>query len=152
MAIPKKAARLITVDGTVFRWRVRRKPTYCQGNGWGPMTFAVELAGASGRVLLVSLPCSRPDAWSGERTMAIRPALVTATIRMALDHGWDPQQAGNACELALTDENLAELMNGRPPVYDVPYMRRWLPRAADTTVREIPTGPYRVSAGEVEGG
>ncbi|MBB5783464.1 hypothetical protein HD596_010220 [Nonomuraea jabiensis] len=86
MAIPKKGSRLITVDGTVFRWRVRRKPTYCQGNSWGPMTFAVELAGASGRVLLVSLPCSRPDAWWGERTMAIRPALVTATIRTALNH------------------------------------------------------------------
>ncbi|MEU6729084.1 hypothetical protein ABZ917_35715 [Nonomuraea wenchangensis] len=124
MAIPKKGSRLITVDGTVFRWRVRRKPTYDQGNSWGPMTFAVELAGASGRVLLVSLPCSRPDAWWGERTMAIRPALVTATIRTALNHGWGPQQAGNAYELALTDEDLTELMNGQPPVYDVPFMRR----------------------------
>ncbi|MEV4833184.1 hypothetical protein AB0K05_01585 [Nonomuraea sp. NPDC049486] len=42
MAIPKKYARPVTVDGTAFRWRVRRKPTYCQGNGWGPMAFAVE--------------------------------------------------------------------------------------------------------------
>ncbi|MEU6795723.1 hypothetical protein ABZ907_28870 [Nonomuraea wenchangensis] len=124
MAIPKKGSRLISVDGTVFRWRVRRKPTYCQGNSWGPMTFAVELAGASGRVLLVLLPCSRPDAWWGERTMAIRPALVTATIRTALSHGWDTQQVGNTYELALTDEDLTELMNGEPPVYDVPFMRR----------------------------
>ncbi|MFF0776420.1 hypothetical protein ACFYUK_46585 [Nonomuraea wenchangensis] len=124
MAIPKKGSRLITVDGTLFRWRVRRKPTYDQGNSWGPMTFSVELAGASGRVLLVSLPCSRPDAWWGERTMAIRPALVTATIRTALNHGWDPQQAGNAYELALTDEDLTELMNGQPPAYDAPFMRR----------------------------
>ncbi|SDJ29590.1 hypothetical protein SAMN05421874_101350 [Nonomuraea maritima] len=115
---------LITVDGTVFRWRVRRKPTYCQGNSWGPMTFAVESADASGRVLLVSLPCSRPDAWWGERTMAVRPALVTATIRMALNHGWDPRQAGNAFELALTDEDLAKLMNDQPPAYAVPFMRR----------------------------
>lgn len=111
MAIPKKGSRLITVDGDVFRWRVRRKPTYCQGNSWGPMTFAAELTDASGRILLVLLPCSRPDAWWGERTMAIRPALVTATIRMALDHGWDPRQAGNAFELALTDDDLTELMN-----------------------------------------
>ncbi|MGW4967654.1 hypothetical protein ACWEPL_61485 [Nonomuraea sp. NPDC004186] len=124
MAIPKKGSRLITVDGTVFRWRVRRKPTYCQGNSWGPMTFAVELAGASGCVLLVSLPCSRPDAWWGERAMAIRPALVTATIRMAHGIGWDPQQAGNAFELGLTDDDLTELMNGQPPAYDVPFIRR----------------------------
>ncbi|GGT47334.1 hypothetical protein GCM10010176_107680 [Nonomuraea spiralis] len=88
------------------------------------MTFAVELADTSGRILLVSLPCSRPDAWWGERTMAIRPALVTATIRMALNHGWDPQQASNAYELALTDEDLSELMNGQPPGYDVPFMQR----------------------------
>ncbi|MGW0801818.1 hypothetical protein [Nonomuraea sp. NPDC002799] len=124
MAIPKKGSRLITVDGTVFRWRVRRKPTYCQGNSWRPMTFAVELVGASGRVLLVSLPCSRPDAWLGERAMAIRPALVTATISMALGHGWNPRQAGNAFELALSDEDLTELMNGQPPAYAVPFTRR----------------------------
>ncbi|MDA0642384.1 hypothetical protein, partial [Nonomuraea ferruginea] len=78
MAIPKKYARPVTVDGTAFRWRVRRKPTYCQGNGWGPMTFAVEPADTPGRVLLVSLPCSRPDAWLGERATAVRPALVKA--------------------------------------------------------------------------
>ncbi|WP_219602097.1 hypothetical protein [Nonomuraea indica] len=124
MAIPKKGSRFITVDGTLFRWRVRRKPTYCQGNSWGPMTFAAELADASGRVLLVSLSCSRPDAWWGERTMAVRPALVTATIRTALSRGWDPQQAGNAFELALTDGDLTELMAGQPPAYDVPFMRR----------------------------
>ncbi|MEU6729085.1 hypothetical protein ABZ917_35720 [Nonomuraea wenchangensis] len=124
MAIPKKGSRLITMDGTVYRWRVRRKPTYCQGNSWGPMTFAVELADASGRVLLVSLPCSRPDAWWGERTMALRPVLVAAIIRTALRHGWTPRQAGNAFELALTDEDLTGLMNGRPPAYDVPFMRR----------------------------
>ncbi|GAA3526637.1 hypothetical protein GCM10022419_001670 [Nonomuraea rosea] len=123
MAIPKKGSRLITVDGTIFRWRVRRKPTYCQGNSWGPMTFSVELADAPGRVLLASLPCSRPDAWLGERTIAIRPALVTATVRMALGHGWGPRQAGNAFDLALTDSDLTELMNGQPPAYDVPFMR-----------------------------
>ncbi len=58
MAIPKKGSRLITIDDMTFRWRVRRKPTCRQGNSWGPMTFVVELPGVSGRVLLVSLPCS----------------------------------------------------------------------------------------------
>ncbi|TYB59737.1 hypothetical protein FXF51_32445 [Nonomuraea sp. PA05] len=124
MAIPKKYSRLITVDGTVFRWRIRRRPTYCQEGSWGPMTFTVEQADASGRALLVSLPCSRPDAFLGERTMAVRPALVAATIRRAIGGGWEPRQAGNAVELDLTDEDLTELMNGRPPVYDVPSMRR----------------------------
>ncbi|GAA3653812.1 hypothetical protein GCM10022224_016050 [Nonomuraea antimicrobica] len=42
MATSKKGSRLITVDGTAFRWRVRRKPTYCQANSSGPLTFAVD--------------------------------------------------------------------------------------------------------------
>ncbi|GAA3312820.1 hypothetical protein GCM10020219_023530 [Nonomuraea dietziae] len=49
------------MDGTTFRWRVRRKPTYCLANSWGPLTFAVELAEAPAPVLLVSLPYPRPD-------------------------------------------------------------------------------------------
>ncbi|MGW4474897.1 hypothetical protein ACWENQ_34955 [Nonomuraea sp. NPDC004354] len=124
MAIPKKGSRLITVDGVAYRWRVRHKPTYCEGNSWGPLTFAVELADGPGRVLLVSLPCSRPDAWYGERTMSIRPALVTATIRRARARGWNPCQAGNAVNVSLTDDDLTDLMNGQPPAFDVPFMRR----------------------------
>ncbi|MEU7900297.1 hypothetical protein AB0B45_46625 [Nonomuraea sp. NPDC049152] len=124
MAIPKKGSRIITVDGVAYRWRVRHKPTYCEGNSWGPLTFAVELADGPARVLLVSLPCSRPDAWFGERTMSIRPALVTATIRRALERGWNPCQAGNAVDLSLTDDDLTDLMNGQPPTYEVPFMRR----------------------------
>ncbi|MGI5269234.1 hypothetical protein ACQEUU_08795 [Nonomuraea sp. CA-218870] len=87
------------------------------------MTFAVERDGAPGRVLLVSLPCSRPDAWLGERAIAIRPALVTAAIRLALDRGWDPRRAGSAFLLELTDDDLTAMTAG-PPAYDIPFMRR----------------------------
>ncbi|MFI6452490.1 hypothetical protein ACIBF6_13110 [Streptosporangium amethystogenes] len=124
MAIPKKGSRLITVDGVIYRWRIRRKPTYCQGNGWGPLTFAVESAEKPGRVLLVALPFARPDAWLGERTMAVRPALVTAIIGTALDRGWDPQQKGNAFTLDLNENDLIHVMGGQPPSYGVPFMRR----------------------------
>ncbi|WP_196442995.1 hypothetical protein [Planomonospora sp. ID67723] len=124
MAIPKKGSRLITVDGATYRWRIRRRPTYCQGNSWGPLTFAVEAAERPGRVLLVSLPCSRPDAWSGERAMAVRPALVAETVRTALKRGWEPQQAGSALVLDLDEAELTDLMNGQPPSYEVPFMRR----------------------------
>ncbi|MEV7006944.1 hypothetical protein [Streptosporangium sp. NPDC051022] len=124
MSIPRKGSRLITVDGGTYRWRVRRKLTYCQANSWGPLTFAVEPADGPGRVLLVSLPCSRPDAWLGERATTVRPALVSATIRRALHCGWDPYQTGNAFTLRLTEDDLAAAMNGRPPSYVVPFMRR----------------------------
>ncbi|WP_182908124.1 hypothetical protein [Microbispora sp. H13382] len=50
MSLPKKGSRVITVSDVAYRWRVRHKPTYCQGNGWTPMTFAVELAEKPGNV------------------------------------------------------------------------------------------------------
>ncbi|MEU1384358.1 MULTISPECIES: hypothetical protein [unclassified Nonomuraea] len=124
MSIPKKGSRLNTVDGVTYRWRIRRKPTYCQANSWGPLTFAVEPTDGPRRVLLVLLPCSRPDARLGERAMAVRPALVSAAIRKALDHGWDPHQTGNAFTLRLTEDDLTEAMNGQPPSYAVSFMRR----------------------------
>ncbi|MFC7648347.1 hypothetical protein ACFQX6_53805 [Streptosporangium lutulentum] len=74
--MPKKGTRLITVDGIVYRWRVRHKPTYNQGNSWSPLSFAVERAEEPGGVLVVSLPCARPDNWRGERTIALRPILA----------------------------------------------------------------------------
>ncbi|WP_221891361.1 hypothetical protein [Microbispora sp. KK1-11] len=122
MAIPRKGARLITVDGVPYRWRIRRKPTYGQAIGEGSLTFPVEPAEGPGRVLLVSLPFSRPDAWSGERTMPVRPALVAAVIRMALHRGWDPWQAGPAVDFDVTEDDLAEMLGG-PPVYAVPFPR-----------------------------
>ncbi|GAA3142047.1 hypothetical protein GCM10010466_36250 [Planomonospora alba] len=124
MAIPRKGSRLITVDGVVYRWRIRRRPTYCQGNGWGPLTFAVEPADRPGRVLLVALPCSRPDAWLGERSIAVQPALVAAVIQTALKRDWDPRQMGSAFVLDLSEDGLADLMSGQPPSYGVPFMRR----------------------------
>lgn len=124
MAIPKKGARLITVGDAAYRWRIRRKPTYCQGNGWTPLTFAVETAERPGRALLVTLPCSRPDAWRGERAMTVRPALVAAVIRTALGRGWDPRQPGNAFTLDLGEDDLTDVMGGQPPAYGVPSMGR----------------------------
>ena len=43
MAIPFKGSRRIVVDGTAYRWRIRRKPTRIQADyGCGsPLTFAV---------------------------------------------------------------------------------------------------------------
>jgi hypothetical protein len=31
MALGRKGARRIVVDGTAYRWRLRRRPTYLQG-------------------------------------------------------------------------------------------------------------------------
>ncbi|MGP3928890.1 hypothetical protein [Nonomuraea sp. KM88] len=126
MAMPKKGSRLITVDGTVFRWRVRHKPTYCQGNGWTPLRFAVEQADDPGGVLVVSLPCARPDNWLGERTIAIRPVLVAGCIRRARDQGWNPAQPGSPFTLTVAEDDLAALL-GEAPHYLVPFLWGMIP-------------------------
>lgn len=90
MAIPKKGSPLITVDGTVFRWRVRHEPTYD----------------------------ARPDNWLAERTLAIRPALVVGCIRRAVEQGWNSGQPGSGFTLTVTEDELAVLL-GEPPQYRI---------------------------------
>ncbi len=108
MAIPRKGSRLITVDGTVYRWRVRHKPTYCEGLGWSPLSFSVEHGTRPGSVLQASLPWARPDNWVGAKAATVRPGLVASVIRRALDEGWTPDAAGLTVFLAVTENELAE--------------------------------------------
>ncbi|GAA4588144.1 hypothetical protein GCM10023194_39000 [Planotetraspora phitsanulokensis] len=121
MAMPKKGSRLITVAGTMFRWRIRHRPTYSEGNGWTPMSFSVELAAQPGSVLKITLPCARPDNWLGERAIAVRPILVAAAIRRALDEGWTPDLRGRAFSLDITEDELPDLL-GEPPNYVIPFL------------------------------
>lgn len=94
MAIPKKGSRLITVDGVSYRWRVRHKPTYDQGLGHSPLSFAVEHVNGPGAVLVVRMPSTRPDNWMGLPGESVIPAVVEQVIRTALDSGWHPDRPG----------------------------------------------------------
>ncbi|WP_067129474.1 hypothetical protein [Microtetraspora malaysiensis] len=107
MTLPKKGSRPITVSDVAYRWRVRNKPTYCQGNGWTRMTFAVELAEKPGSVLLVTLPHARPDNWILEQSASVRPALVAQCIRRATNEGWAPHHFGSAHRVELTREEVS---------------------------------------------
>jgi hypothetical protein len=87
VALAVKGSKLITVDRTVYRWRMRRNPTYGQECLGIPLTFAVELVGARGTVLAVTVPdVSHPASLVADS----RPALVAAVIRTALGRGWEP--------------------------------------------------------------
>jgi len=108
MALTVKGSRLITVDGAVYRWLMRRTPSYHQECLGGPLTFAVELAGARGSVLAVTVPdAGRPDSLvlAARPGLIVRPALVAAVIRTALGRGWQPAAPGPQFQLslALTD-------------------------------------------------
>lgn len=122
--MPKKSSRLVTVDDTVYRWRVSHKPSH-QDDTWSPLTFAVERAEEPRSVLVVSLPCARPDNWRGQRTIAIRPILVSRCIRRAVEQGWNPE---NQARLTLTiaEDELTALL-GEPPQYLIPFLWGMIP-------------------------
>lgn len=102
MALARKDSRRIVVDDVVFRWTVRRRPTYSQGVADSPLSFAVELADRPAGRLLVSLPDARPDNWLNAPSGLVTPALVARCIADARDQGWDPARRGPALRINLS--------------------------------------------------
>ncbi len=88
MALVKKGARRIVVDGVTYRWRVRHKPSYCQGNAWTPLSFAVEDAAAPGTTLVVLTGRPHPENWLGLPTRPVLPYDVGQAVRAARARGW----------------------------------------------------------------
>ncbi|MGW5776425.1 hypothetical protein [Streptomyces sp. NPDC003863] len=99
MALVKKGSRLITVDGTAYRWRVRGRPTYDQGLVRSPLTYAVEHAEASGATLVVATDQPHPSNWFGTQGGPILPSQVAVSIRTALADGWSPECPGSPFHL-----------------------------------------------------
>lgn len=99
MTQPKKRPRLITVDGVVYRWRIRRRPAM-----QGPLSFAVERAGRRGTVLIATAP-TRLTEWPGAASPPPVPDLVASVIRQARSQGWHPDQPGPAFPLTLDAES-----------------------------------------------
>lgn len=135
MAMPGKSARFIIVDGVGYRWRVRSKPSRRRDDGRTPLRFTVERAGEPGSVLVVTLPCARPDNWRGERTITIRPALVGACVRRAVERGWRAGHPGPAFPFDVAEDDLATLL-GEPPQYLVPFLWGMIPEGGD--IRDLP--------------
>ncbi|MFF0123748.1 hypothetical protein ACFYP7_31205 [Micromonospora arida] len=105
MTLAIKGSRRIAVDGVTYRWSVRRRPTYCQANGWSPLTFVVELAGQPGAVLVAALPCAHPGNWIGLPSQPVLPGTVAVGVRRALAAGWQPSRPGPAFELLLRNSS-----------------------------------------------
>ncbi|MFF0721855.1 hypothetical protein [Micromonospora sp. NPDC003816] len=103
MTLAIKGSRRITVDGVTFRWAVRRRPTYCQANGWSPLTFVAEQAEQPGALLVASLPCAHPGNWFGMPSQPVLPRTVARGIRQALFTGWRSSRPGPAFKVLLRD-------------------------------------------------
>lgn len=99
MALVRRGSRRIVVDGTVYRWRLRGRPTYFQGLAWSPCTFAVEHADTPGTTLVVTTDQPHPSNWIGREAEPVRPCGVAAAVRLALREGWTPTALGFAFHL-----------------------------------------------------
>lgn len=105
MSIPKTGSRRIDVDDAIYRWRVRSRPTYAQGNGWLPLTVAVECE-AGGRALVLVFAGARPDNWLGQPIEIATPAVVAASIRQAIAAGWRTQDSGGPAFFSVATRSL----------------------------------------------
>ncbi|MGQ4329143.1 hypothetical protein [Streptomyces hayashii] len=99
MALVGKGSRRIVVDGTVYRWRLRGRPTYCQGLAWSPCTFAVEHANTPGTTLVVITDQPHPSNSIGREAEPVLPSGVAAAVRLALREGWTPTVPGSSFHL-----------------------------------------------------
>ncbi len=92
MSLPRKGIRRIELEGTVYEWTVRKKPTYSQAAFETSMTLAVQLdSEEDSGVLIVDLGISRPDNWISPHQTAITPRVVKDIIYSALNAGWEPK-------------------------------------------------------------
>ncbi|WP_326783467.1 hypothetical protein [Streptomyces sp. NBC_00151] len=99
MALVKKGSRLITVDGTTYRWRLRGRPTYDQGLVHSPLAYAVEHAETPGTTLVITTNQPHPSNWFGSQGSPVLPARVADNIRTALTAGWMPENPGSPFHL-----------------------------------------------------
>ncbi len=95
MALVRKGSRRIVVDGDAYRWRIRHKSSYSQGNGWTPLTFAVEDAAGTGTILVVRTSQAHLGNWLGLSSRAVLPTDVARAIRTARTQGWAPLASGS---------------------------------------------------------
>lgn len=94
MTLGCKGARRIVVDGTVYRWRLRRRPTYSQALCWSPCTYAVEHADRPGTTLVVTTNQPHLGNWLGGPGDPVLPSDVADAIASALRQGWAPTRTG----------------------------------------------------------
>ncbi|GHB23124.1 hypothetical protein GCM10010377_11320 [Streptomyces viridiviolaceus] len=102
MALGRKGARRVIVDGTAYRWRLRRRPTYFQGLAWSPCTFAVERADTPRSTLVVTTNQPHLSNWVGREAKPVFPSDVARAIARALREGWTPTVPGSPFHLDLS--------------------------------------------------
>ena len=93
MAIPKKGARRINVDGHLYRWLIRRKATHCQTDyGIGKLNIAIESAETCGATLYLVTDRPHPKDHFTVAAVPIQPSHIADWIRQSRQLGWQPDR------------------------------------------------------------
>ncbi|MBC9711679.1 hypothetical protein H9Y04_03740 [Streptomyces sp. TRM66268-LWL] len=103
MAIGRKGSRRLVVDGTAYRWRLRRRPTYDQALCGTPCTYAVQDEATPGTTLVVTTSQPHANNWFGAPSSPVLPSDVSAAITSALAQGWHPTRPGSPFHLDQSD-------------------------------------------------
>lgn len=85
MALVKKGSRLINVDDTTYRWRLRGRPTYDQGLVHSPLTYAVEHADNPGTTLVITTNQPHPSNWFGTLSSPVVGVLPNLPNRVRMN-------------------------------------------------------------------
>jgi hypothetical protein len=99
MAISKKGARKIVVNGTTYSWVIRPRPTYTQGLGENKLSVAIEAVTDGQCVLWVTFPNYRPDNWLSLPAQTVTPKQIRNCIAQGLAKGWQPTKPGKRFQL-----------------------------------------------------
>jgi hypothetical protein len=100
MTIPTKGSRQIIVDGEVYRWSIRRRPTHCQHDFGCYLNVAIENAKFTGTTLIVEIPQAHPSTiWASKEIIPVLPSDIECCIRQAIAQGWKPLQLGSSFQL-----------------------------------------------------
>ena len=102
MSIPKKGSRKINVNGTEYRWSIRKKPSYGQAINESNLTAAVELYDNPCSTLIITFPFLRPDSWISPSKKQVTPSDIKDLIEKALSKGWTPALNGKTFDLTLS--------------------------------------------------
>ncbi|WP_339745393.1 hypothetical protein [uncultured Rubinisphaera sp.] len=100
MALARKGARTIDVDGVKYLWKLPKPRSYNQ-EGWLGFHVVVQHEDRRGSVLFLYFPEQHPTVASKLRSevVSILPSQVAAGIRKAIADGWLPRSPGSRYDL-----------------------------------------------------
>ena len=94
MAIPKKGSRKIVVDGSTYRWLIRKRASYDQVCFDGRINLAIELDEKRCRTLIIYTDRTHPNNIGITEVIPVTPADIENWIREAHKLGWQSNQVG----------------------------------------------------------